>query len=356
MLKIAYGVQGTGNGHITRARIMASAFAERNDVQVDYIFSGRPASQYFDMQAFEGYQLFDGLSFSTQRGRVNHFQTLKNARPRAFLRDIKALDLSGYDLVLNDFEPVTAWAAKRAQVTSMSISHQAAFALGAPKTGAGIIDKLIMRYFAPSDIKLGVHWYHFGHSIMPPFIHDVPVSSASHTDYLVYLPFESRQDISNMLEPLSDVTFSCFHPQVNSIQREGHITWHPTAVAPFQSALKQCKGVIGNAGFELSSEALKLGKKLLIKPLAGQFEQLSNVHTLMQLGLCDAMFQLDTDAVEEWLSSAGIEPIIFPNNPHALIDWLVKREWDNPQHICEYLWKQVKFPEHTRQRLMTLAF
>jgi UDP:flavonoid glycosyltransferase YjiC (YdhE family) len=37
-MKILYGVQGTGNGHISRARLMADAFSRRNDVEVDYLF------------------------------------------------------------------------------------------------------------------------------------------------------------------------------------------------------------------------------------------------------------------------------------------------------------------------------
>jgi uncharacterized protein (TIGR00661 family) len=38
--------------------------------------------------------------------------------------------------------------------------------------------------------------------------------------------------------------------------------------------------VICGAGFELAGESLQLGKKLLVKPLKGQFEQLSNALAL----------------------------------------------------------------------------
>ncbi len=38
-MKILYGVQGTGNGHIARARAMSKAF-ESHDVQVDFLFLG----------------------------------------------------------------------------------------------------------------------------------------------------------------------------------------------------------------------------------------------------------------------------------------------------------------------------
>ena len=44
-----------------------------------------------------------------------------------FCKEVKQLDLSSYDLVLNDFEPVTAWAAKQQNKPSIGISHQNAF-------------------------------------------------------------------------------------------------------------------------------------------------------------------------------------------------------------------------------------
>lgn len=356
MMKIAYGVQGTGNGHITRARIMAAAFAERNDVEVDFFFSGRDPDHYFDMQCFGNYSTFDGLSFVTRRGKVNQYQTLLQAKPTQLLRDITALDLSQYDLLINDFEPVTAWAAKRQQVPSISISHQAAFTQGAPRQGAGLADRLIMRFFAPTNIQLGVHWFHFGRAILPPFINEKPILQPSQAHTLVYLPFENIDEISAMLEPLSEQTFMCFHPEIRQRSVRGHIHWNPTSIESFKAALQHSNGVIANAGFELSSESLQLGKKLLLKPLDGQFEQLSNASTLRQLELCETMFRLDTDSVEDWLQSDAIEPITFPDNPHILIDWFVRRNWNDTQQVCDELWKQVKFPDQTRDKLMSLAF
>ena len=51
-MKILYGIQGTGNGHITRARVMASCFKKLN-VEVDYVFSGRANTCiFYCLQAF----------------------------------------------------------------------------------------------------------------------------------------------------------------------------------------------------------------------------------------------------------------------------------------------------------------
>ena len=158
-----------------------------------------------------------------------------------------------------------------------------------------------------------------------------------------------------MLEPLSDQVFECFHPNIDEAKEVGHIHWHPTSKKHFQKALQHASGVIANGGFELSSEALQLGKKLLIKPLHGQFEQLSNVLTLNKLDLCQTLFQLDTDIVEEWLEAPDNEAIDFPDNPNILIDWLKNKDFSDTQSLCDALWKNVRYGDKTQERLLALA-
>lgn len=353
-LRIMYGVQGTGNGHITRARAMAKAFTERSDIQVDYLFSGRPPEKYFDMEVFGDYQTRNGLTFVHSEGSISQVKTVLQARPIQLIKDIRSLDLSGYDLLLNDFEPVTAWAAKQQKLPSISISHQAAFSQDVPKAGQGLTDKIIMKFFAPTDIKMGVHWYHFGHSIMPPFIEDRAENANTGSYFLVYLPFESIQDITTLLESLSEHNFICYHPDIESDHEQGHIKWRKTSKVGFHNALHGCGGVIANGGFELSSECLQLGKKLLIKPLHGQFEQLSNAKTLLALDLCQVMMKLDVEALEKWIEHTPGEAVTFPDDPSCLIDWLVARNWQDTKSVCEQLWQQVNFPEKVQQKLKLL--
>lgn len=350
-MKILYGVQGTGNGHTTRARVMAKAFNQRDDIQVDYLFSGRDEDRYFDMQVFGDYQTRRGFTFVHHQGAIDHWRTFKAFRPVRFMRDVMSLDLSGYDLVINDFEPISAWAAKRQNVPCISISHQDSFRHNVPKQGDNLINRLVLKYFAPSKIQLGVHWYHFGFPIMPPFIEDeyVPDSGADHV--LVYLPFESIEDIGQFLDPLSEVNFLCFHPDIRQDSDQGHIKWRKTSKEGFHLALQSANGVIANGGFELSSECLKLGKKLLLKPLHGQFEQLSNILTLEQLSLCQSMSSLDVEEVEAWLELPAAEPIAFPSDPQILVDWLLQGQWQDTQSICNQLWQQVQFPERLKRHL-----
>ncbi|WP_416306470.1 MJ1255/VC2487 family glycosyltransferase [Neptunicella sp. SCSIO 80796] len=350
-MKIFYGIQGTGNGHITRARVMANAFAQRDDIQVDYLFSGRDKDKYFDMEVFGDFQHRNGLSFITRHGAIDHWQTFKAIKLGKFFSDINTLDLSEYDLVLNDFEPISAWAARKQGIPSISISHQAAFNHAVPKKGDNVMNRMLLKYFAPCDINLGVHWHHFGFNLLPPLI-DIQLSQNVTSDqYLVYLPFESLEDIGEFLNPISERRFICFHPDLDEDFDDDNIQWRKTSKLGFREALLNSAGVIANGGFELSSECLMLGKKLLIKPLHGQFEQLSNVLTLLELDLCSTMDVLDTDILDKWLVKPGTDRVIFPQDVNLLVDWIKARRWSDTRELCKALWDQVIYPEPV-QRLL----
>ncbi|EKE77038.1 MJ1255/VC2487 family glycosyltransferase [Gallaecimonas xiamenensis] len=347
-MRILYGVQGTGNGHITRARVMAAELAKR-DVQVDFLFSGRDAGDYFDMEPFGQYQSRRGLTFVTERGSVSLGKTLRQSRLGELWQDIKGLPVKDYDLVINDFEPISAWAAKLAKVPSVGVSHQASFLQPVPKEGDNWTSRLLIRHFAPVNVELGVHWYHFGHQLLPPIIEkpsagDKPVR---HNKVLVYLPFESVEEVLALLEPFPDVEFYCYHPKAK-LEERGHIHLRPPSRAGFHADLADAVGVIANGGFELPSEALRMGKKLLLKPLHGQFEQLSNVLTLRQLGLASVMYELSAVELDAWLDLPPAQPVSYPDVAASLVDWLLAGNWDNCEQLCQSLWRQVAYPSYCK--------
>jgi uncharacterized protein (TIGR00661 family) len=151
-MKIFYGVQGTGNGHITRARVMAKELYTTG-FDVTFQFTGRAPDEFFDMDIFNGYKYREGLTFNTDKEQVNYLKTASQARPIRFIQDIKALDLSSYDLVISDFEPVTAWAARIQRKTILGVGHQYAFNHDIPRTGSNPLANLVMKYFAPTDSR-----------------------------------------------------------------------------------------------------------------------------------------------------------------------------------------------------------
>ena len=352
MVKVLYGVQGTGNGHISRARALGPALREAG-VEVDFLFSGRPAERYFDMDVFGAYRTRRGLSFATRAGGVQMWETLRNNRPLQLMRDIKSLDLGGYDVVISDFEPVTAWAARQQKVYCVGMGHQYAFAYPVPKAGESWWSRRVLRNFAPADIGVGLHWHHFGQPILPP-IADVPhgaqpQAALDPNKILVYLGFEDSEDVIAMLEAHSQYTFVYYGP-FSQFESLGHIQLKPLSRPNFQDDLMTCAGVICNAGFELSSEALQLGKKLLVKPLSGQMEQVSNALALEQLQLGMSMHSLDSARVGSWLRDFEGRRVHYPDVAAAIATWIAAGQWHSCTQLVEDLWARVDMGAAPAQR------
>ncbi|MDD1781649.1 glycosyltransferase [Enterovibrio sp. ZSDZ35] len=344
-MKILYGVQGTGNGHISRARAMAEAFADHDDIEVQFLFSGRPENAFFDMEIFGDYLYRKGLTFISHAGKVDLVKTVKSNDLWQFIKDVKALDVRHFDLVISDFEPVTAHAAKRQRVPSLSISHQSAFLCDVPKHGQGLVDRFIMCHFAPTEMKVGLHWYHFNQPILPPIIDLKCDKTERSKTILTYLPFERLEDVVDTLRHFSE-PFVCFHPDCPSPTQRDNVEIRPLSKSEFHRALLSCAGVIANGGFELPSEALFLGKKLLLKPLSGQFEQQSNVATLDMMGLASTMDTLDKKAISTWLAQRESNRVIFPDVATALADWVAQGDLSTLDQLRDALWSQVTYPEH----------
>lgn len=337
-MKILYGVQGTGNGHLTRARIMAKAFAAVG-AQVDWIFSGRDRENYFDMADFGDFQSYRGMTFATRHGKVQLLKTIMKSNLAQFYTDIKQINVEGYDFIINDFEPVSAWAAKRAGKRVIGISHQNAFLYNIPKADCNPVINWFMRNFAPVSLPIGLHWHHFNQPILPPLVESSHYPNISTPKvYLVYLPFRELDDILPTLREFTGYDFFIYQP-VSHAYDINHIHVRPFSREGFQQDLHRCEGVICSAGFELPSEAIHLGKKILVQPVAGQMEQQSNAIALEKLGYGRATMQLDATTLGEWLpQKPPVKPRHYPDVASALVQWLMNGGSDDIEEL-QQLWQ-----------------
>ncbi len=345
-MRILYGVQGTGNGHISRARAMAPALAKQG-IEVDFLFSGRQADQYFDMEPFGDCSLRTGLTFVTETGKVRPLKTVLRSAPLQFLRDLHQLELDHYDLVLTDFEPITAWAAKLRNKPVLGLGHQYAFNFPVPQHHGNLHQRLVMKYFAPTKLALGFHWYHFDMPILPPI---APVehnkTAIDPALIVVYLPLEAPAVIEQFLQPYKHHHFAVYHPQAPT-RKGANIQWHKPSTTRFHNDLSRCNGVVSNAGFELSSEVLQLGCKLLVKPLQGQCEQLSNVLALQGIGLGYTMDTLDRTTFSRWLETGHSVKVRYPDVAAAVAQWLTQENYSQQsiQTLASQLWRRTRFPQ-----------
>lgn len=345
-LHILYGVQATGNGHISRSREMITALKQRGH-KVDVILSGRPADELWDMQSFEPYQVMQGLTFKTQHGRVQNLKTLLAAKPVQLIRDIRAYDPKDVDLVITDYEPITSRIARKYNIPSLGIGHQYAFNFPIPKKSFNPLTRTFMNSFAPADLEIGLHWNSFGNPILPPII---PTLDRRHANIpqqvLVYLPFE---DIDALLKSLLEVYHLSFILYSNDLPPAsiGNVSIKALSREGFHEDLVESEAVFCNAGFELPSEALSLGKKLLVKPLKGQPEQESNGLALQKLKAGSVCSSISRDEIKAWYESQSSTRIVFPFVVPELVDWIEWGEWDMASLglLSERLWRHTRI-EH----------
>ena len=337
-MKILYGVQGTGNGHMARTKALLPEL-KKSGVHIDFVFSGRKQEDFFDMQEFGQYRLFSGLTLFCYRGRMQLLKTITKNNFVKFVMDVIRLDISNYDLVISDFEPITSWSAKLHKVDCIELSHQSAFNFDIPKVSGYFISKLLMKIFSPNKTKVGFHYHHFNQPILPPLITRSSETIQSKKKIVVYMGFEDLEDVIKLVEPFSDFEFNIF-AKVEKSKTIGHIKINPLSHEEFHLQLNKCEGVICNAGFELSSEALHMGKKLLVKPISGQYEQLCNVVALEKLGRGMSMANLDQNILREWLNTELPKPINYPPVAEPLANWLLNPNRCSLEKLSQEIWNQ----------------
>lgn len=344
-MKILYGVQATGNGHICRSHeVIANLKRLGHDVRV--LFSGKIPGMIHEMEVFEPYVVRRGLTFITRKGRLEYLKTAAQLRFAQFLQDIRSYDAAGLDLVITDFEPISARIAKRNGIPSIGIGHQYAFMYDIPMAGGNPLGLFILRNFAPADYMVGLHWHHFGQPILPPIVPDHITMNPNEAEknILVYLPFEDLDEIGNTLRYISSHTFRIYHGSCNEAKNSGNLHYRPYSRDGFLRDLHASDGVICNAGFELPSEALYLGKKILVKPLGGQIEQESNALALVQLGLATVLVKLNENQVQAWLKQCGdstAKRINYPNVAEHLAAWIDSRRWDDVPRLVRRVWSRL---------------
>ncbi|MES2417310.1 MAG: glycosyltransferase family protein [Bacteroidota bacterium] len=283
-MKILYAIQGTGNGHISRAREIVPLLQQHGEL--DILISGTQADVKLAQPV--KYQLH-GFSFVFgKNGGVDHFNTWKTMNLLRFKRDMNAIPLNDYNLIINDFEPITAWACKTQKIESVSLSHQASFKspkVPRPKT----IDwgKLILSHYAPTTHHVGFHFKAYDDYIYTPVIRSeirsLSISNLGH--YTVYLPAVADAHLVKLLQQLPVTEWQIFSKHTRHSYVAGNCKVEPIDNEKFNRSLASCAGLFTGGGFEGPAEALYLGKKLLIAPMRFQYEQQCNAYALKQFGI-----------------------------------------------------------------------
>ena len=308
-MKILYAVQATGNGHISRGMELLPYLQQYGEV--DIFLSGANSSLNF---SFPIKYRSKGLSlFYTCKGKLDYTKSALALSPFRLRREVKDLPVEKYDLVLNDFECITAMACTIKKIPSVNFGHQASFYSSntpRPKEKSKM-GEWILKNYARASFYIGLHFQQYDDFIFPPVIKKEICNSqpADKGFFCVYLPSYCENILEKYFHPLAPHRFYIFSCQTKNIKRNDNITFLPVDKSLFNEALINCSGIITGAGFETPAEALKLEKKLMVIPIRGHYEQQCNATALEQMGIkrLDKLDDDFTDHFEKWVGSNPVK-------------------------------------------------
>ncbi len=321
-MKILFAVQGTGNGHVSRAREIIPYLNLHGSV--DVMISGTESE--VDINYPVKYK-YTGLGYVFgKKGGIDLKASLKVAKPLRFLQDLWQVPLKQYDLIVNDFEPLTAWAAKIGNRPIVSISHQAAFlSANTPRPKhRDSIGEMVLKNYAPCKRYIGIHFSAYDNFIETPVIRkEIRTLQTKNKQHItVYLPaYKDEILIKHFLE-FPQIKWHIFSKRAQKPYEMLNISVFPVNSESYTNSLQYCSGLLTGAGFEAPAEALFLGKKLMVIPMKNQYEQWCNAEAMSRLGV-DVVNEIDENFVNllaNWLETDRNLGIDFPDNVGTIVD------------------------------------
>lgn len=301
-MKILYALQCTGNGHIARAQEIIPILEKY--AEVDLLTSGHQSQITLPKEPKYSYKgislLYDskgGLSYSKTVFKNNFLKAIK---------DIKSVPVENYDLVLNDFEPISAWACKMKKFEKIiGFSHQASMLFSeTPKPEIkNFLGELVLKKYAPVENKFGFHFQQYNPSIFNPVIRSsIRNLNPENTGfYMTYLPSFSDEFLIEKLNE-THVDWKIFSKTSKKIYENGNVKVYPIDQKRYLKAFENCEGILCNSGFETPAEALFLKKKLFVIPIKNQYEQECNCVALEKMGV-DSSRDFNMRKIQEWIDS-----------------------------------------------------
>lgn len=332
-MKIFYAVQATGNGHISRAMSLLPYLQEYG--KVDIFLSGD--NSHLQLDAPVKYRSKGISLFYNCRGGLDYWKMTKKLEPLRVHQEIRDLPVEQYDVVINDFDFITSSACARKKKSSVHFGHQASFqSMHTPRpVSKELIGEWLLKNYVKAEHHVGLHFKSYDRFIFPPVIKkEILEAEPADLGFItVYLPSYCDLQLFKLLHPLSAYRFRVFSKETTSPRTVEHITFLPVTKELFNDSLINCTGIITGAGFETPAEALHLGKKILVTPIRGQYEQCCNAAALQQMGVsCLPKIGSNfTEHFHQWIGSPDPARIDYGNVIPGCLEYiftLAEKKWE----------------------------
>ena len=346
-MKILYGIQATGNGHISRSTEIIKELKKFGH-EINIILSGRDPKEIKKLKLFKEYKAYQGISFIITNGRIDYIKTLTNLKLIQTYKDFKDYKIKDIDLVITDFEPISSRIAKKNKIPCIGIGHQYAFLhdIPVPKLAKqDYLNKIFIKNFTKTDYNLGLHFHHFDQQILPPIIKsNLQFGETKKGKILIYLQHEDNNKLKKILKKYKEYEFHIYGKIKNT--KDCNIYEKEISREKFLADLKNCEGVICNAGFELPSEVLKLGKKLMVKPILGHTEQEANAMSIELLEYGTKVKKINEEVLTKWLKTKSKIKINYPNVAKDIANWINKGNFEDSYQLVKEAWEKTKITKY----------
>ncbi|ACY47351.1 glycosyltransferase family protein [Rhodothermus marinus] len=324
MARIVYALSGQGRGHASRVLAVARALRARGH-ELRFCCGGTARAV---LEACgETVWPVPSLCQVLHGNRMRLLATLRANLPvmrrlRPLLDELteKLADFRPH-LVITDFEALTPRAAARLGLPVLSFNHQQvvtetryrlplrywkdallahlAIQLIVPRRPLHVL--LTSFYFPPLRHPERV-------TLIPPIIRDEVQALMPTTGSHVLVYFNQPEGVDHLPEVLARLpaSFVLYNvPRPPDAEKYTNLTFKAPSIEGFLEDLARCRAVLCTAGFTLMSEALYLGKPLLVVPNRGIFEQTLNALFLEREGLGMAVFdrELRSEDVRRFLEA-----------------------------------------------------
>jgi uncharacterized protein (TIGR00661 family) len=342
-MKILYAIQGTGNGHLSRAREIIPILKKMADV--DILVSGTQSDIALPFPIT--YQ-FKGMSFVFGKdGGIDMPATYLQLSTRTMMNDISKLPVQEYNLILNDFEPVSAWACRQRNKPCISLSHQCAVLnKHAPKPKRkDFIGKAVLNFYAPTTHSYGFHFHRYDKNIFTPVIRSevrtLPIEDRGH--YTVYLPSYDDTRIIKMLKNFGHINWEVFSKHTNKCYVSSNVCIQPIENDKFLGSMASSKGVLCGAGFETPAEALFLKKKLAVIPMKMQYEQQCNAAALKDMGVpvFKSLKEKHHDKIADWLLNRKFIKVDYPDMTEQILQHIIQQHTTKSTNTAQDILKEI---------------
>ena len=325
-MKILYAIQGTGNGHLTRAEDVIPILKEYGSL--DIFVSGAQADvklSYPVKYKSKGLSFFFG-----KNGGIDFLKTFKQNSSKEVYKEMKKFPVDKYDLVINDFEPISAWACRKREIPCVGLSHQSALLSNKVPSPKKIdpVGEWVLHHYAPVDKYVSFHFEQYDKNIFTPVIRSAvrlaKVETKDH--YTVYLPAYDDKKLVPLLSKLPHIKWHIFSKHARKAYHIGKLSVYPVNKDEFATSLTSCTGVLCGAGFETPAEALFLGKKLMVIPMKSQLEQHYNAASLKQLGVpvLNTLKKKKVEKIIEWIETPSIVTVDYKNITEEAVERAIK--------------------------------